>query len=86
MNEILAVIYYCFWKQEEELDEEDKEYFETDCFTCFTIVMAELRDSFDRVTDEEKTGIRGRIRLFSELLYKIDPDLHTHIEDCQIDH
>jgi len=79
MNEILAVIYYCFWG-------EDTEFFETDVFTCFTIVMAELRDSFDRVTDDEKTGIRGRIRLFGELLLKVDPELHAHIEYCQIDH
>jgi len=46
MNEILAVIYYCFWAR--------TPIFETDVFTCFTIVMAELRDSFDRVTDDER--------------------------------
>jgi len=57
MNEILATIYYCFWQSSLQYSE----YFESDLFCCFTIVMSDLRDGFIRTMDSEETGINGRI-------------------------
>ncbi len=57
MNEILAVLYYCFWQS----DEAWAEYFESDLFFCFTSLMAETRDGFLRTMDSENTGINGKI-------------------------
>lgn len=64
MNEILAVVYYCFWPHEIEEDP-FLEYFESDLFACFTLLMAELRDGFLRTMDNEPSGINGKIRTFA---------------------
>jgi len=72
MNEILAVLYYCFWSSDELL----ADYFESDLFFCFTHLMSEIRDGFLRAMDSETTGINGKIRIFAELLSKIDPELY----------
>lgn len=75
MNEILAVLYYCFWQS----DEAFSDYFESDLFFCFTLLMAEIRDGFLRTMDSESTGINGKIRIFSELMEKVDPHLFYHL-------
>ena len=83
MNEILAVIYYCFWPHLENYanveDDPFAEYFESDLFFCFTMLMAEIRDGFLRAMDNEPTGINGKIRTFSQLMLKIDPELYYHL-------
>ena len=83
MNEILAVIYYCFWPHQEHVanveDDPFYEYFESDLFFCFTMLMAEIRDGFLRTMDNEPTGINGKIRIFSQLMLKLDPDLYYHL-------
>jgi hypothetical protein len=68
MNEILAVIYYCFWPHHELEDVKRDpflEYFESDLFFCFTLLMAEIRDGFLRTMDNEPSGINGKIRTFA---------------------
>ena len=77
MNEILAILYYCFWQSDDCLSE----YFESDLFFCFTNLMAETRDGFLRTMDSESTGINGKIRIFSELMSKVDPDLYEHLTE-----
>ena len=77
MNEILAVLYYCFWQSDDCLSE----YFESDLFFCFTNLMAEIRDGFLRTMDSESTGINGKIRIFSELMQKVDPELYNHLTE-----
>jgi hypothetical protein len=62
MNELLAVIYYLFWTQDDSPDMQ--KFHESDCFQCFKLIMAELRDSFDRETDNEPTGIKGQIKRY----------------------
>lgn len=59
MNEVLAVIYYCYF--EHDFQGEDAivsyKYFESDLFFSFSNIMIELRDGFLRELDKEKTGI-----------------------------
>jgi hypothetical protein len=64
MNEILAILYYCFWQSDDHL----QEYFESDLFFCFTNLMAEIRDGFLRTMDSEHTGINGKIKNFELLM------------------
>ncbi len=75
MNEILAVLYYCFWQSDDLLHD----YFESDLFFCFTHLMSEIRDGFLRAMDSEATGINGKIRTFAEFMEKIDPELASHL-------
>lgn len=43
--------------------------------------MAEIRDGFLRTMDSENTGINGKIRIFSDLMQKVDPELHDHLNE-----
>ena len=60
MNEILAVIYYCFWCFGDETIISNK-YLESDLFFCFNNLMIEIRDGFLRELDKEKSGITGKV-------------------------
>ena len=58
MNEVLAVIYYCFLKQDyKENPVFDGKFLESDLFFAFTNIMIELKDGFLRELDKEKSGI-----------------------------
>lgn len=52
MNEILAVLYFCFWNFGNEAII-STEYLESDVFFCFSNLMAELKDGFLRDLDKE---------------------------------
>ena len=62
MNEVLAVIYYCYNEYDKDNVVIPKKYFESDVFFSFSNIMVELRDGFLRELDKEKTGIQGRIK------------------------
>lgn len=63
MNEVLAVIYFCYYEHDflhnddQEMAIIPKKYFESDLFFSFSNIMVELRDGFLRELDKEKTGI-----------------------------
>lgn len=58
MNEVLAVIYYCYLNPDEEGEPIiDRKYLESDLFFSFTNIMREMKDGFLRELDKEKTGI-----------------------------
>ena len=59
MNELIAVIYYCFWKFGNEALI-SPEYHESDVFFCFSNLMSELKDGFLRDLDKERNGIDGK--------------------------
>lgn len=63
MNEILAVIYYCFLAFGDE-SIIPTVYLESDLFFCFNNLMIEIRDGFLRELDKEDSGINGRINAF----------------------
>ena len=47
-------------------------YAEADCFFCFVSLMSEIRDSFVKTLDNEKSGIKGAMAELNLLLKKID--------------
>lgn len=72
MNEVLAVIYYCFWRFS-DFNVISVEYLESDLFFCFTNLMTEIRDGFIRDMDKEESGISGKVAAFAAILRVIDP-------------
>lgn len=52
MNEILAVVYYCFFRFGDE-SIISSEFIEADVFFCFSSLMSELKDGFLRELDKE---------------------------------
>lgn len=78
MNEILAVIYYCFWKFGNEAVI-STEYLESDVFNCFSNLMAELKDGFMRDLDKEAGGIDGKCKIFAHKLKTLDPQVDNRL-------
>ena len=72
MNEVLAVLYYCFWSFS-DFDVIPVDYLESDLFFCFTNLMTEIRDGFIRDMDKERSGISGKVDTFAAILRVIDP-------------
>lgn len=56
MNEVIAILYYCFWKFGNE-SVISTQYMESDLFYCFSNLMSELKDGFLRELDREESGI-----------------------------
>lgn len=80
MNEVLAVIYYCFWGFS-DFQVLPEEYLESDLFFCFTNLMTEIRDGFIREMDQEKSGISGKVLAFSSILKQVDPAVWRNLEE-----
>ena len=78
MNEILAVIYYCFWKFGNEAII-STEYLESDVFFCFSNLMSEIKDGFMRDLDKEKNGIDGKCRQLLHVLRLVDKDVYEKL-------
>jgi hypothetical protein len=74
MNEIIAVLYYCFWQHGADCVIH-KEYLESDVFYCFTNLMSEIKDGFMRELDKEEGGIQGRCQAFLNIIDTCDPDV-----------
>lgn len=83
MNEIIAVLYYCF---QQDPSEYMKQYIESDLFFVFTNLMAEIRDGFCRTLDSEETGIKGKIEKFAALMAKFEPEVYKHLAMHQVNH
>jgi hypothetical protein len=64
MNEVLAVLYYCFWSFS-DFNVISRDYLESDLFFCFTNLMTEIRDGFIRDMDKEESGITGKVATFA---------------------
>ena len=74
MNEVLAVIYYCYLEYDKHREDEkiedkslhksiiDRKFHESNLFFSFSNIMVEMRDGFLRELDKEKNGIQGRIK------------------------
>lgn len=56
MNEVIAVLYYCFWNFGNE-SVISTQYLESDLFFCFSNLMSEIKDGFLRELDNEDSGI-----------------------------
>lgn len=80
MNEILAVFYHAF-----VADKGFADSVESDCFFCFTIIMAEARDCFLKSMDDSDSGIRARIFQLNNLLKKVDINTWNSLEKFKVD-
>jgi len=87
MNEIVALMYiksyfssyFCFANDESVFL---KQQAEVDTFYCFSILMSELKENFSKTNSsglEHNEFLRDRIRLFSDLLKKVDAKLFDHL-------
>jgi hypothetical protein len=61
MNEVIAILYYCFWKFGSE-SVIPIQYLESDLFFCFSNLMSELKDGFLRELDQEESGLDGKCK------------------------
>lgn len=48
------------------------------------MLMAEIRDGFLRAMDNESSGINGKIRIFAQLMLKVDPELYYHLQEQNV--
>ena len=83
MNEILAVIYHCFWKFGNEAII-STEYLESDVFFCFSNLMSELKDGFLRDLDKEQNGIDGKCRAMLDILKQVDPPVYQTLQQLKV--
>lgn len=85
MNEVLAVIYYCYVMNDYSEDDDEEPiipsmYHESDLFFSFSNMMVELRDGFLRELDKEQNGIQGRIKKYSDIMKVVEPHAYHSIE------
>lgn len=85
MNEILAVLYFCFYSYTDD-SIISSDYLESDLFFCFSNLMMEVRDGFLRELDKEKSGITGRIKSYADILKVVDPVAYRNLEDQMVNH
>ncbi|KAM3128668.1 hypothetical protein pb186bvf_019236 [Paramecium bursaria] len=76
MNEIVAIIYYCFQNDDCELLRQNSE---ADTYYCFNILMSQMRQNFDN------SHLQDRIRSFGDLLQKSDARLYEYLMKQKID-
>jgi len=78
MNEVIAVLYFCFWKFGTDgcVSEVD---FESQLFFCFSNLMAELKDGFMRELDTEVSGVKGRISIIEGILEVVDSEVYIKL-------
>mmetsp|Transcript_106762 Transcript_106762/g.300107 ORF Transcript_106762/g.300107 Transcript_106762/m.300107 type:complete len:485 (-) Transcript_106762:55-1509(-) len=75
MNELCAPLYYLFAQ-----DPLQNKNVEADTFFCFSLVMADMRDSFVQSLDQTDSGMIGRIEQFDRLLRKKDHEVWQHLD------
>jgi len=71
MNEVIAVIYYCFWlggsflntnyKPNGQVISKHQLHLEADVFSAFSSIMMDLRDGFLREIENSTNGLDGHI-------------------------
>ena len=72
MNEVIAILYYCFWKFGSE-SVVPTQYLESDLFFCFSNLMSELKDGFLRELDQEESGLDGKCKAIEQIVRVVDP-------------
>ncbi len=54
---------------------------EADSFFCFTALMSEIRDNFQKTLDQSELGVLAQIRQLNVLLRSKDAELWQDLED-----
>jgi TBC1 domain family member 13 len=80
MNEVIAILYYCFWKFGNEAVI-STHYLESDLFFCFSNLMAELKDGFLRELDREDSGLQGKCKAIDDIVAVCDPEVAGKLID-----
>ena len=83
MNEIIAVLYYCFSKLGNETVIEN-EFVEADIFFCFSRLMSDLKDGFLRELDQEENGIDGKCQQMVQVLKIVDEPVFAKLSNERI--
>ena len=81
MNEVLAVLYFCFLEETELVGEK---YRESSLFFSFTNLMTEMKDGFLREMDKDKGGLQSRIKHYTEVMKAVEPHAYRAISENQI--
>ena len=81
MNEVLAPIYYCFYKDRNPMFMGRAE---ADAFNCFSKLMKEIQDSFVKRLDDTDEGIQTRVKVLNEMIKKIDKQLWAHLDKHKV--
>ena len=81
MNEILAIIYFCFAT---DLNEEFKLEAESEAFFCFTLLMGDIQDGFIGSFDSSNFGLNSKVKQLDSLLNLADPAIWKHLNDLGI--
>lgn len=84
MNEVIAVLYYCFWKYGSDLVI-STQYLESDLFFCFSNLMSEIKDGFLRDLDQESSGIQGKCRAIEKIIALVDPKAHQRLLEEKVE-
>ena len=84
MNEILAVIYYCFWKDNDP-DMFDQQQVESDVFMCFSNLMAEVGDGFMISFDSEQGGLFEKCKRIDSILKRADFTVWNKLKELNCD-
>jgi len=84
MNEVIAVLYYCFWKYGNEAVI-STEYLESDLFFCFSNLMAEMKDGFMRDMDKEDNGIHGKCKKIEDIIEAVSPPIYKKLRDEKVE-
>jgi hypothetical protein len=79
MNEIVALIYYCFKYDSNPLS------IECDTFYCFENFMLDVSEIYIREKDEQEGGIHFRINNINSLLETYDHELADHFKGQKVE-
>jgi TBC1 domain family member 13 len=85
MNEVLAPLWWALATSCADSDAE-RAGAEADCFYCFMLLMAELRDLFIKSQDTCSTGVYGLLRRYGDILERREPALAAHLRELRIEH
>ena len=79
MNELIAPIYFSFFRDNNELEEKkiDIENIEEDSFWCFSNLIGEIKNIFIKEKDNEEGGIFNIINKFEKLIESYDIELYN---------
>lgn len=81
MNEILGPIYYTFVN---DPDVDCRRCAEADSFFCFTNLMSEIRDNFNKTMDDSDFGIGSMMKQLMQMLKEKDPACARKLEEQEL--
>jgi hypothetical protein len=84
MNEILAIIYYCFSFNQMDVGQ-SMDDIEADAFWSFYNLMSTLKILFDKNEDKNDIGINGKVKRLKNMLKSVDKQLYDHLINSGFD-